>query len=182
MYKEFFNFDANTIFSFSFNKPCWDISLFFSKIFFKKKERKIKIIVEHLENGIRNHGNLSPIPKIGEPFRKLVPHPLLRYPCLVLDFTLDPTNCFPRNEIKVSSIRGEHTWRTKSALPVDRLPGRKIRRGLHPFRKIFWRDSTRSRRINIITRVFWRFFARFLPCFLATVNKRAGNNPAEGIG
>lgn len=100
MYKEFFNFDADTIFSFSFNKPCWDISLFFPKIFFKKKERKIKIIVEHLENGIRNHGNLSPIPKIGEPFRKLVPHPLLRYPCLVLDFTLDPTNCFPRNEIK----------------------------------------------------------------------------------
>lgn len=116
MYKEFFNFYADTIFSFSFNKPCWDISLFFPKIFFKKKERKIKIIVEHLENGIRNHGNLSPIPKIGEPFRKLVPHPLLRYPCLVLDFTLDPTNCFPRNEIKVS--RFEHSRRAHVAYEI----------------------------------------------------------------
>lgn len=39
MYKEFFNFYADTIFSFSFNKPCWDISLFFPKIFFKRKEK-----------------------------------------------------------------------------------------------------------------------------------------------
>lgn len=113
MYKEFFNFYADIIFSFSFNKPCWDISLFFPKIFFKRKEKNKN---HRRTSGKRNHGNLSPIPKIGEPFRKLVPHPLLRYPCLVLDFTLDPTNCFPRNEIKVS--RFEHSRRAHVAYEI----------------------------------------------------------------
>lgn len=88
--------------------------IIFPKNIFQKKRKKNKN--HRRTSGKRNHGNLSPIPKIGEPFRKLVPHPLLRYPCLVLDFTLDPTNCFPRNEIKVS--RFEHSRRAHVAYEI----------------------------------------------------------------
>lgn len=107
-------------------------------------------------SGKRNpesRGNLF----LQDPFRKLVPHPLLRYPCLALHhFTLHSTNCFPRNEIKGRRFRTfAHVAYTKSHLHLQQ--GKK---NLHPFRKIFRRDSTRPRRINIITRQFSDGFSR----------------------
>lgn len=97
-----------------------------------------------------------------DPFRKLVPHPLLRYPCLALHhFTLHSTNCFPRNEIKGRRFR---TF-AKSTRGVYEILStfctyNKGKKNLHPFRKIFRRDSTQLRRINIITRQFSDGFSR----------------------
>lgn len=90
--------------------------IIFPKNIFQKKRKKNKN--HRRTSGKRNPESRQPFsdPQIEEPFRKLVPHPLLRYPCLVLDFTLDPTNCFPRNEIKVS--RFEHSRRAHVAYEI----------------------------------------------------------------
>lgn len=107
---------------------------------------------EHLENGIRNHGKFSP--KIGQPFRKLLPHPFA-----TLAFTLDSTNCFHRNEIKGGGVSSIRTCRVRSLRSES----------MHsppPLSKNLPTETRHGKLDNWQPTVFWRFFARgFLHAF-----------------